>query len=374
MLTMLHLADLHLGWKPRDWPANKAAQRQRRRDLVLERAVDVALERDVHLVVIAGDLFETYQPDDAVLHAALAQLERLVDAGVAVVTLPGNHDEITYPTCVYRVHADRWPGRLVTNPRPERLGPLQTRGGDVWLYSLAYVGGITPARTPLRDFPARKGDGVHLAMFHGTLGGGLGERSLPLDPSALGAMGYDYVALGHIHKPGTHRVGATPAVYPGCIEGKGFDDPGVPAFTLVRFDEGRVSTEQVQAAIQPIRTLEIDLTQIDEPEALREQIRAQADADAIQRVRLTGSLHMSELDPAALRAEFAPRFHWLEVRDDTSAVSPELIDRWASEPTVRGAFVQRMRARIEGAPDEAAREHLVRALRYGVQALQAGGR
>lgn len=379
MLKMLHLADLHLGWRPRDWPADKARLRRGTRDRLLERAVDFALESDVHLVVSAGDLFETYDPSPELVHHAIAQLERLEDAGVSVVTVPGNHDEITYPKSVYRMHGERWPGLLVTNPRPKRLGPVPTRGGDVHLYSLAYVGGITPARSPLTEFPAREGAGVHLAAFHGTLGGGLGERSLPLDPQALGAIGYDYVALGHIHRPATSRVGSCPAVYPGCIEGKGFDDPGVPWWTVTTFrpdGSGRHTAEvqNVPMDIQPIRTVTIDLTLIDTADELRERIREHVDAEAIQRFRLTGSLHFSDFDPQEIRAEFAPRFFYLEIRDETTAVAPEMIARWAAEPTVRGTFVQRMQARMAAATSDGEREILGRALRFGVQALQGGSR
>lgn len=387
MLKMLHLADLHLGWRPRDWPTDQAKQRQRRRDSVLERAVDFALEQGVHLVVIAGDLFETYAPSADVVHSALVQLERLEAGGVSLVTVPGNHDEITYPNSVYRTHADRWPGVLVSNPRPQRLGPIPTGAGDVFLYTLAYVGGITPARSPLSEFPEREGSGVHIAAFHGTLTGNLGERSLPLDANALGAMGYDYVAMGHIHKPAVSRIGAsgagmTPAVYPGCIEGKGFDDAGVPNWTVVKFGgAGRgdsvvnsVEIEEPSVDIQPIRTHPIDLTQVDTVDALREEIRTLRDADTIQRVLLTGSVHFSDLDPASLEAEFTPHFAWFQVRDETTSVAPELIDRWAEEPTIRGTFVQRMRARLAAAESDQERETLTRALRFGVRALHGGGR
>ena len=374
MLRMLHLADLHLGWTPRDWPTERARRRRTRRDRVLERAVEYALDHEIHLVVIAGDLFETYAPPADLVHSSIAQLRRLDDAGVTVVTVPGNHDELTYPDSVYRAHAERWPGVLVTSPTPQRLGPIPTLGGDVAIVSLAYVGGVTPARSPLNDFPDRAGGIPHVAAFHGTLGSGLGERSLPLDAQALGSKGYDYVALGHIHKPAVARLGSTPAVYPGCVEGKGFDDPGVPSWTVVTLGAGDARIEHVPVDIQTIDDLELDVTQFDTVDEIRERIQARQDADAIQRVTLTGSLHVADLDPDALAAEFAPHFFHFELRDRTTSVAAELLERWAQEPTVRGAFVQRMRERLEAAASDDERTTIVRALRYGVRALQGSGR
>jgi DNA repair exonuclease SbcCD nuclease subunit len=190
-------------------------------------------------------------------------------------------------------------------------------------------------------------------------------------------MEYDYVALGHIHKPAVLRVGSTPAVYPGCIEGKGFDDPGVPRWTVVEFDTRRAASStptlrEVPVDIQPIRTLPVDLTQIDSPDELRERIAPHRDPEAIQRIALVGSLHFGDFDPGALQAELGPYFFHLEVRDETTAVAPDLIARWAQEPTVRGAFVQRMQERLSAADSEEEREALGRALRFGVQALRVG--
>ncbi|WP_374713305.1 DNA repair exonuclease, partial [Symbiobacterium terraclitae] len=223
MIRILHLADLHLGWRPAFMPRDRAEERRRRRDTLLERAVDLALDRrnGIDMVVIAGDLFETHRPEEPLVAAVMGQLRRLEQGGVPVVTVPGNHDEITYPNSVYQNHREDWPGLLVTNPNPAHVASLTVQGAAVHLYSLAYTGGVTQTQPPVNRFPKVDGPGVHLAVFHGTLGDWGGDRSLPLDPAALAKAGYDYVALGHIHKPGEVRLGRGLAVYPGAVEGKG---------------------------------------------------------------------------------------------------------------------------------------------------------
>ena len=119
------------------------------------------------------------------------------------------------------------------------MASLEAQGETVHLYSLAYTGGITQTQPAISQFPRLDEPGIHLAAFHGTLGDSLGERSLPLDPAALGQAGYHYVALGHIHKPGEVRMGRGLAVYPGAVEGKGFDDPGTGQFTIASRGAGR---------------------------------------------------------------------------------------------------------------------------------------
>lgn len=378
-LRILHLADLHLGWKPH-FLGPLAEERQRERDGLLRRAVDFVLEQErVHLVIIAGDLFETHKPPSALVEAVLTDLQRLIGAGIAVITVPGNHDEITYADSVYRVHGERWPGVLIQNPMPAHVETLDINGTSVHVYGLAYTGGLTRTRPPIEKFPRLDEDGVHIAVFHGSLDWDAGERSLPLTSRALAAAGYDYVALGHIHRPGEHKLGSSGlAVYPGMVEGKGFSDPGVGEFTVASIHTDnenagrgaeRVVIEKFPAHVRRVRWLELDVTPLDDIEAVEERIRAEAAGrrDIVQ-VRLVGAAP-GFIDVEALAAKLATDFYFLEVIDDTSMLDDNVVERLALEPTVRGEFVRRMRARIADAADDAQRELAARALRRGLAAL-----
>ena len=369
MFRFLHIADLHLGWEPANLDPKRARERRLRRDKILERAVDGALDQKVDLVVIAGDLFETHRPEPVLVQHAVAQLSRLEEAGIRVVTVPGNHDEITYADSVYQQQKDLWPGLLVTNPHARHVLTLELGGENLFIYSLAYTGGVTPAHRPLADFPRLQDDGFHLAVFHGTIGSG-DERSLPLDRGALQSAGYDYVALGHIHLPSVAELGRTKVVYSGCNEGKGFDDPGVPYLTVVSGGGGRCEVTQVPLAVQRIQVEEVDLTECDSPQAIDRRIEELANEDAFVRLRLVGSLHFP-LDPDQLRSRFSHRFYHFEVRDDSDSVSPELLDAWATERTIRGTFIRRMQEELELAGSAEEKREIVRALRYGIRAFRS---
>jgi len=358
LLSFFHLADLHLGWTPSFMEPLRASQRRARRDDLLRRAVDAALEARVHLFVLAGDIFETHTPDSTLIERVHRELRRLGSGGIVPVTVPGNHDEITYYNSVYRTHGDRWPGILVTNPRASHVRRLEVEGTPVHLYSLAYTGGITER---VEAFPRVSEEGFHLGIFHGSLGDWGGERSLPMDPAALGAAGYDYVALGHIHQHQAHRLGSTLAVYPGMVEGKGFDDPGVGFLTCV--ENGKPREIQVEAQIS--QTIRINP---DDEEALEAQISRHAHEDAVVRVELDGARDFA-VDCEALQARLSPNFFHLEVRDRGFTVTPALLSRWSAEQTVMGEFVRRIAARLESAEPEE-RMVLERALHRGVHALR----
>lgn len=378
MPRLLHVADLHLGWTPRGLPADVAGAVRRRRDARLAQAVDLAIEERVDLVVIAGDLFETHRPESATLALALRELRRLEAAGVALLTVPGNHDELTYARSVYREAAAGWPGVLVTRPDPGPVAAWTFGEERVAAVALAYVGGVTPADGPLRTFPRAGDDDFTLAAFHGTLRAGAvraddplaGERSLPLDADALGAAGYDYVALGHLHTAQRRTLpGGTLAVYPGCVGGKGPADPGSDHWTLVEGRRGDVRVREVPARVEPVGARVVDVGVFDDPDALIDHLRASAGAPgAWLRVSLQGAAAF-DLDVEALRAGAADAFAWLELEDDSVRLPAAWVDAWADQPTVRGAFVRRLRDLREAAGDERSRALADRALRLGLAAL-----
>lgn len=398
-LRILHLADLHLGWEPRFLPEAARRAWQQERDGRLAQAVQSALQLEppVDLAVIAGDLFDRHDPPEPLVQQAARALESLVQAGVAVVTVPGNHDEVTYPNSVWRVWGSRWPGLLVTHPNPAPLGPLQTRGGPVWIYSLAYTGGVTRAWPPVEALPPRQAEeGWHVGVFHGTVvdrpggqpvqgwqgqgwpgsaGSNLQERSLPLSLQALEGCGYHYVALGHIHQHRRWQLGATLACYCGAPDARGFDDPGVGFFTVATLGEGGAQVEQVPFSRRPVITADVDVGPFATVEELvRSLVRGlelERSVRPLVRVRLQGVCSF-RLRPEQVERELEPWCLHVRVEDQTEGLSEERLEELAREPTVRGLLVRRLREAIRQADQPAARRRMVRALQLALAALEGG--
>ena len=365
MIRILHLADLHLGWDP-PWD-DIASERRTERDQRLRLAVDWALANEIDLVLIVGDLFETHRPDAALVRAVLEDLARLVRHGVQLVTVPGNHDEISYHDSVYRAYAPEWPGVLVTAPELSRAASLRTRGGVVHVDSLAYTAGVTRAGEPLARFPKGGEAGVHIVAIHGSLDWNPGDRSVPIDRRALAGAGYHYAALGHIHQ---HRVvqGRFPIVYPGMIDGKGFDDPGTGRYTVATVDESGATVRQVDAGGRRIVALEEDAGAYESLEQLAEACARALQPGDIARLRLVGTPAYS-VDTAWLSSRLQDRCRRLFVDDRTQGAPLHALEAAAGEPTLRGLFAARMLDRLKGASGREARV-IGRAAALGLAALE----
>lgn len=398
MVRLLHLADVHLGWQPRFVTDPAVAQRYvSARHAAFDAALNLAGDRSrqVDVVVIAGDLFDDHRPAAALVEHVIAGLARLVAQGVHVISVPGNHDEITYGDSVYRSYASRWPGVLVSGPAMTHVVSLRCRDDDLHVYGMAYTGGITQVKSPLRDFPRSELDGVHLAVLHGTVtaagttGWLASERSLPLDATALAAAGYDYVALGHLHKPGPAAPPRRDGIaYAGMMASRGFDDPGCGSVPIVAVGtHGRVSTERVPVDVPPTERITVRLDGVVDGEAALAHVARHVQGlkpGVFVEICLTGGTSVpvdGEAMAAAATATGIPAF--VALRDETSLLSANQVRQWAGESTLRGFYVRRFVAEepdgdgsMPGGPeaeDEAATINR-RALRYGLAALLRGRR
>ncbi len=376
MVRILHLADLHLGWEPR-FLGPRAAERQRERDSLMEGVVDFATApgSGIGMVIIVGDLFDNHTPPPALVDQVVRQLRRLLQHSIQVITVPGNHDEITYPDSVYRLRAADWPGVLVQNPQPQHVVTMDIQGEPCHLYALAYTGGLTRTRPPIDDLPHNGQAGWHIAAFHGSLDWDAGDRSLPLSGAALDGAGYDYVALGHLHKPSQRQLARGVAVYPGSIADKGWEDPGSGRLTVTTLTNQGVQVERIpftHQACRSCRIWQVDAGLYHSYEEMLAALKAGIEPEAMLSIQLAGTANFP-FQAAQVESQLAGSCYHLEVVNRTNALDLHMLEAWARENTLRGLFVQKMQQRLAEASTEEERRLVTRALMNGLAALTGVG-
>ena len=202
-LKLLHTADVHLGL---DLDPARAATGFR-------GAIDLAIAHAVDAVIIAGDLFDHSRVTAADVEFAAAQINRLA---VPCVLLPGNHDQFDERSVYRRFDlGGLCPGlRLLLEPEGEQF-TFDTL--DLTLWGRAMVD-HHPGFHPLDGSPNRGGHGWHVALAHGfhVPAGYDTDRSSPIRGEEIAELGWDYLALGHVHRFRDCSAGATMACYPGA--------------------------------------------------------------------------------------------------------------------------------------------------------------
>ena len=359
MLKFIHAADFHLDSAFAALPAGRAAERRRESRELPFRLADYVNAHGVQLVLLAGDLFDSaapYRETGEALAEALGRMEAQVFAA------PGNHDWYGPGSPWLTVE---WPENVHIF-REDAMTAVEVPALGVTVHGAAFTG---PERGSsfLKGFTAPKDGKVHIGLLHGEVDPA-GERYDPLRREEIAASGLAYLALGHIHKRGEPRAyGGTLCAWPGCIEGRGFDELGEKGFYQGTVDDaGVVSLAFVPFARRRYEILEVDVTGRS-PRASVEAALPEDTARDLYRVVLTGETGAGGVDVRGLREALADRFYALELRDRTRVAE----DIWAraEEDSLRGLFLRRLRQRRQEVESGAEREAVDRAVRFGLAAL-----
>src|SRR5690349_22482119 len=151
MVRILHLADIHLGMENygRTDPATGLSTRLGDFLRTLDEALDWALANDVHLVLIAGDVYKNRDPSPTVQREFARRIARLSKAGLPTFLLVGNHD---LPNAWARAHTveifDTLHVPHTWVARQPRFATLPTTAGPVQIIALPWV---TPATLLTKD-------------------------------------------------------------------------------------------------------------------------------------------------------------------------------------------------------------------------------
>jgi DNA repair protein SbcD/Mre11 len=269
-MRILHTADWHLGrlFHQRHLTEDQAE--------VLGQVIDIARDGKVDAIVVAGDVYDRgVPPPDAVRLLDDVLAEMLLGLKVPVIVVAGNHDS---PERL------AFGSRLLARQRLHLFGlPSSTLApvvlcddhGEVTFYVAPYAepalvrerlgdAAVVDHDTGMRALLAsmlarrpRKGRAVFVG--HAFVQGGISSDSeRPLSVGGAGSIdasrfeGFDYVALGHLHRP--QHVGQN-GRYAGAILKYSFDEVGQErSVTIVDLDaKGAVTTEA--ATLAPRRDL-----------------------------------------------------------------------------------------------------------------------
>jgi len=356
MLKIIHAADLHLDSPFAGLSPDQAALRREELRAVPDRLADLANEEQADLVLLAGDLLDSqriYRETAELLARALGRIR------AKVFLSPGNHDPYNSAS-PYALPI--WPENvhIFTSPQPEAVS-LPELGCTV--YGAAFTG-EQREDSPLAHFSAC-GDQLNLMVLHGNT---QGRDYAPISPAEIAASGLDYLALGHIHQhSGLQKSGDTFWAYPGCPEGRGFDELDDKGVLIVTAEKGLVQTRFHPLSVRRYQIIDVDLTGCSDPlAAITAALPGQTQSD-LYRIRLTGEFAMDAPTMIGLESALAPRFCALELRDHTRMPR----DLWArsGEDSLTGLFLRTMAARCADAPED---EALALAVRFGLAALENG--
>lgn len=261
LLKFLHIADVHLDTS---FYSKKAELRKKLRDGIrksFSNAIDLCIAEKVNALLIGGDLFDNDKLSFKTEQFLVNEFKRLDENDIKVFYATGNHDP---GHLSYRANSIKWPDNVYLF-KDDRIEVIHVKNshGEV-IYRIVSCGHKTnnEGRNLVKEFPHKEEKIPYIGLLHTMVANVKDaenhDRYLPCSREDLESKGYDYWALGHIHK--RQKIGEIAEIYyPGNIQGRHPKETGKKGGLLVSIDKNH----NVDIDFRHLSTIEWSTVNID---------------------------------------------------------------------------------------------------------------
>ncbi|EDO0503121.1 DNA repair exonuclease [Listeria monocytogenes] len=247
-IQFLHMADLHLdspfiGLSTLPQPLFSAIQESTFQSL--ERITTVAIKEAVDFVLIAGDIYDSEDQSVRAQARFAKEMKRLEAANIPVFMIHGNHDfiekhkeKLALPSNVH-----------VFSEQVEVMSHKTATGVSVNIYGFSYnERHIRSSR--VGEYKIQGDADFHIALLHGSEVSSSEEHDVyaPFRVQEISKKGFDYWALGHIHK--RQLLAESPSIYyPGNIQGRNRKESGEKGASIITLSEASTTIDFIGTSL-----------------------------------------------------------------------------------------------------------------------------
>ena len=405
MVKLIHTADLHLDSAFRSRFTKEEAENRRQKQLMAwKELLSFAVEKKVQGILIAGDLFDSPVVSHGTMDFFLSTIAEHPE--ISFFYLRGNHD--TENTFRYQENLPKNLFLFSEKGKKYRLNDrLLLAGVEYGTKDISF--GENEGATQGAGQAAEQGVGqenahgaealrkseseseeeskflklkeedcnillLHGALYQGSAKGDAVQGEEGIFLKNLEKLPLSYIALGHIHKGGEGKLnnGALWA-YPGCLQGRGFDEEGERGFLYLKVEEEKkeIRKEFIPIKQGEFRILEIELLEDEGTLACLKKIEAEMEKADISkedslRIILKGKKGLEqERNLRYLQLQLQDSVFFLEIQDESEL-------SWNREEAMKEKSLKGEFLRVLAAQDNLSKEEQEEIIALGMGLLQGG--
>lgn len=364
MAKVFHCADIHLDSPFSLFSPGEAEKRRTELRAAFTSALMFAREMKADLFLISGDLFDGEYVTRDTRDLLVREFAKCRDMHIFIT--PGNHDPLLASS---PYETTEFPENVHVFGREREVISLPDIGVDV--YGVGFTS-RDMLSSPVEGWTIRDKNNVNILVCHGDLGASSSVNG-PIALRDIAKSGFDYIALGHIHKPsGLLCENGVYYCYPGCIEGRSFDESGYHGAMCGVIEKGRVDMNFKRFSKSRYEWERVDISKAeDKMEALdiiRQSIRQYTDDTALRLTLIGEPKNAFVILPNEIGRGYEFPYY-IEIEDKT-VLRPDM-QAIEEENTLKGVFYRKLLAEMENLPEDSD-EHRILALaaKYGIAALE----
>lgn len=361
-MKFVHVADMHF-----DGPFVNLSDKESLGDLrrleqrkVFKKVIEYIKQNDVEYLFISGDLYEQKYVKKTTIEYINNLFKEISNTKIFIA--PGNHDPYVKNSYYCKFN---WSENVkIFNSKIEKI-ELE----DVNVYGFGFDNFYCEG-SGVESLNVDDKNKLNVLVIHGSLEGGTLEDNEynPLSRNMLKDKGFDYVALGHIHKLDYNREENQSIVYPGSMVSLGFDELGEHGMIVGELQKGIVNLKFIPLDETEFRLQEIDVTDFISKEDLIEKINElEFEENIFVEIILIGKRNF-EIDRYELY-KLISNDKVIKIKNKTK-VNYDL-EKLAGENTLKGLFAKEMLGRLNDKElDNEEREIIEKAIEIGFEALE----
>ena len=198
---------------------------------------------------------------------------------------------------------------------------------------------------------------INILVIHGTLDASktIIDNYNPISTKKLEQVGFDYVALGHIHKSNANENGKL--VYPGSTVSLGFDEQGEHGMIVGQILKEKLHYEFIPLDARTFIEQELDISNINDEQTLIDKLKELENKENKMYKIILAGIHNFEINTKNLLNQ-----NVIKVKDKTKIKYN--LEELEKENNLRGLFIKEIKS-IEGISEEEAKK----AIEIGLEVL-----
>lgn len=340
-MKFVHIADMHFD-TPFITLSNKTDLCKLRRieqKETFKKVIEYIKENKIPFLFISGDLYEHNSIRESTIEFINNLFKTIPDTRVFIT--PGNHDPYLknsfYNNFIWSENV------YIFN---SRLQKIELDGINIYGYGFDdfYLG-----RVDLEDITLDDKDKLNILIIHGTLDGSdsIENNYNPISKKTLEQIGFDYVALGHIHKTNYNIDSNQRIIYPGSTISLGFDELGSHGMIVGEIEKDKLNLEFIKMDPKIFMEKEIDISEINSDEELIEKINGlETEENNFYKINLVGTrnfeININEIN------KLNDNKNILKIKNKT--IIEYDIEDISKETTLKGMFAKEILEQIKNDP------------------------
>ena len=358
-MKFIHIADMHF-----DSPFINLSDKESLGDLrrleqrkVLKKVIEYIKNNDIKYLFISGDLYEQKYIKKSTIEYINNLFKEIPETKIFIS--PGNHDPYIKNSYYNKFNWNE--NVIIFNSKIKKI-----ELDDCDIYGFGFDD-FYCKESGIDNIEIEDKDKLNILIMHGSLDSGNNKEYNPISSHQLEQKGFDYIALGHIHKLDYNTKDNQYIVYPGSTISMGFDELGQHGMILGDLEKGKVNLEFIPLDERELKLEEIDVTEINSKEELIEKINEKIfDEKYLIEIILIGKRNF-EIDKYEIY-KLISKENVIKIKDKTK-INYNLYEL-ANENTLKGLFIKEMIDKLSNDNlSENEKEVIEKAIEIGIEAL-----